>query len=72
MKFSIWLSVLLALMPAFVLFAGMSVAGGLRLPVEWIVMSLFGGAMVFVGHEAVRDLGRRHSTRRARRRLTPT
>ncbi len=57
MRFSIWLVVLLALMPAFVLFAGLSVAGGLRAPVEWIVMALFGGAAIFVGREARRGLG---------------
>jgi hypothetical protein len=56
MRFSIWLVVLLALMPAFVLFAGLSVAGGLRMPVEWIIMALFGGAVTFVGWEARRDL----------------
>ena len=59
MKFSIWLVVLLALMPPFVLFAGMGAAGGFRLPVEWIVLALFGCAAIFVGWEAVRDMHNR-------------
>ena len=57
MKFSIWLAALLALMPAFVLFAGLSIASGLHAPVEWIVLAVFAGAAVFAGHKAIRDLG---------------
>ena len=56
MRFSIWLVVLLALMPPFVLFAGMSAAGGFRVPVEWLVPALFGSAAVVVGWEAIRDM----------------
>lgn len=56
MRFSIWLVVALALMPAFVLFTGMGAAGGFRVPAEWIVPALFAGAAIFVGREAVRDL----------------
>jgi hypothetical protein len=56
MRFSIWLVVALALMPPFVLFAGMGAAGGFGVPVEWIVPALFGGAAIFVGWEAVRDM----------------
>jgi hypothetical protein len=56
MRFSIWLVVALALMPPFVLFAGLGAAGGFRVPVEWIVPALFGGAAIFVGWEAVRDM----------------
>jgi len=57
MRFSIWMLVLLALMPAFILFAGLSVAGGLRMPTQWIVMAAFGCATIFVGREAARGLG---------------
>jgi membrane protein implicated in regulation of membrane protease activity len=56
MKFSIWLVVLLALMPAFVLFAGLSAAGGFRMPVEWVLLTLFGFAAIFLGWEARREL----------------
>jgi hypothetical protein len=42
MRFSIWWLVLLALLPAFILLAGPSAAGGLRMPAEWIVMAVFG------------------------------
>jgi hypothetical protein len=59
MRFSIWLVVLLALMPAFVLFAGLSAAGGFLVPVEWIVLVAFGGAAVFVGWHAARELASR-------------
>ena len=56
MGFSIWLIVLLALMPPFVLFAGMGAAGGFRVPVEWIVPGLLVGAAIFAGWEASRDM----------------
>jgi len=58
MGFSIWLIELLALMPVFVLFAGLSAADGFLMPVEWIVLALLAGAALFVGWRATRDLDR--------------
>jgi hypothetical protein len=56
MRFGIWLLVLLAPMRTFVLFASMSAAGGLRVPVEWIDLALPVGAAIFAGWEARRDI----------------
>jgi hypothetical protein len=58
MKFTIWLVVELALMPPFVLFAGMSAAGALRSPVELDVMGVLVAAAVFAGAMALRALRR--------------
>jgi uncharacterized membrane protein len=44
MKFNVWLVIALALMPAFVLFAGMSAADAYRSHVEWDVMAALAAA----------------------------
>lgn len=54
MKFNLWVVVALALMPAFVMFVGMSAAGAFRSPVDWDVMALFGAAAVFAAWRAGR------------------
>ncbi len=58
MKFTIWLVVELALMPPFVLFAGLSAAGALRSPVELDVTGIFVAAAVLAGAMALRALRR--------------
>ncbi|MGE5339797.1 MAG: hypothetical protein ACM3PU_18380 [Gemmatimonadota bacterium] len=58
MKFTIWLVVEMALMPPFVLFAGLSAAGALRSPVELDVTGIFLAAAVFAGAMALRALRR--------------
>lgn len=58
MKFTVWLVVELALLPPFVLFAGLSAAGALDSPVEFDVLGVFLAAAVFAGAMALRALRR--------------
>jgi hypothetical protein len=44
-RFNIWLVVVFALLPIFVLFVGMGVAGGFRSPDEWEVTALIAAAI---------------------------
>ncbi len=58
MKHTIWLVIELALMPPFVMFAGMAAAGALRSAVDFEVMGVMLAAAVFAGVMAIRALRR--------------
>lgn len=54
MKFNLWFVVLLALMPIFLLFAGLSAAGGFLSSAEWQVIGLAAAAGLVASHLARR------------------
>lgn len=44
MRFNIWLVVMVAVMPVFILFAGLSAAGGFASAVDWAILAALAGA----------------------------
>jgi nitronate monooxygenase len=54
MKFNLWLVILLALGPIFILFAGLSAAGGFASSVGWEVMGILIAASLAAGYLATR------------------
>jgi hypothetical protein len=54
MKFNFWLVVLLALAPIFILFAGLSAAGGFGSPAGWEISGIVAAAALWVAYLAKR------------------
>ena len=54
MGFNLWLVIFLALMPVFILFTGLSAAGGFQSPVDWQVIGIVLAAAIVTGYLAKR------------------
>jgi hypothetical protein len=54
MRFNFWLIVLLAMAPIFILFAGLSAAGGFESSASWEITGLVGAAALLVAYLATR------------------
>ena len=54
MKFNLWLVIFMALMPVFILFTGLSAAGGFLSPADWPVIGTVLAAAIVVGYLAKR------------------
>jgi len=56
MKFSVWLVVMLALMPVMALFTGMIVSAGFNSRADWAVMAAIIAAVAVAGYRAGRSM----------------
>jgi len=54
MKFNLWFVIFLALVPVFILFAGLGAAGGLQTSGDWQVIGMAVAALVTAGYLAGR------------------